>query len=66
MRSEELVSELGAIIRRCELRINSSPRWAAILEQEFEAQSTERALTALEDAIATLVMLHIQIRKRSV
>lgn len=65
MRSEVLVNELAGIVRRMEQRINRSPKYAALLEQDSTDQSLQVVLEGIEDAIAGLVMLHIQLRRDS-
>lgn len=65
MRSDLLVSELGSIIRRLEHRIKTTPRYAAVLEDvDTQDEALQVALDGIEDAIAGLVMLHIQLRQR--
>lgn len=63
MRSDLLVIELGSLIRRLERRIQSHPRYAAVLEVDTTDEAVQHALEGIEDAIAGLVMLHIQLRR---
>lgn len=65
MRSEALVGELAGIIRRCERRILESPEWVTRLSDDSQDATLARALNDIEDAIASLVMLHIQLRDKS-
>lgn len=63
MRSDLLVSELGSLIRRLENRIRTNPRYAAVLEEDRAEDALQHTLDGIEDAIAGLVMLHIQLRR---
>lgn len=58
MLSEDLIAELGALIRRLERRIR--------LENVYTDRTPEDvALQGIEDAIIGLVLLHIQMRKQN-
>lgn len=61
MRSELLIGELAGIIRRLEGRILTEPTYARLLEDEDQAVA--HVLKGIEDAIAGLVVLHINIRR---
>lgn len=63
MRSEELRPELAGLIARLEHRILADPRYAQVLGRDTADNSTSFTLQGIEDAIAGLVMLHIQMRR---
>lgn len=64
MRSADLVNELAGIIRRSQRRILESPEWVTRLSDDSQEATLARALNDIEDAIASLVMLHILLRDR--
>lgn len=64
MRSADLVNELAGIIRRSQRRILESPEWVTRLSDDSQEATLVRALNDIEDAIASLVMLHILLRDR--
>lgn len=64
MRTEELLPELAGIIRRLEHRIQRDPKYASLLEVDTEDEAESFALDAIEDAIAGLIVLHIQLRRQ--
>ena len=61
MRTEELVPELASLVNRLEFRIKTNPRYARLLAVENETK--EFTIEAIEDAIAGLVILQMQLRK---
>lgn len=63
MRSEELRPELAGIIARLEHRILTDPRYVQVLGRDEPNNSRDFILSGIEDAIAGLVMLHIQVRR---
>lgn len=63
MRSEELTGELGSLIRRMEQRIRTHPMYSDLLAQGELDADLFHVLTALEDAIVGLVLLHIRTRQ---
>lgn len=63
MRSEELSGELGSLIRRMEQRIRTNPMYADLLQQGGSDAEMYHVLSALEDAIVGLVLLHIRTRQ---
>lgn len=63
MRSEELRPELAGIIARLEHRIMADPKYATVLQRDAVDNTKAFTLAGIEDAIAGLVMLHIQIRR---
>lgn len=64
MRSEILTTELASIIRRLQHRIESTPRYAALLDVDTQDEALAHVLEGIEDAIAGLVVLHIKTRER--
>ena len=63
MRSEELSGELGSLIRRMEGRIRNHPTYADLLASGTDDAELFHVLSALEDAIVGLVLLHIKMRQ---
>lgn len=63
MRSEVLVAELAGLIRRLERRIQTNPKYAAVLDVDTTDEALQHVLEGVEDAICGLVMLHIQLRR---
>ena len=63
MRSEELSGELGSLIRRMEQRIRTNPMYADLLQQGDNDAELYHVLSALEDAIVGLILLHIRTRQ---
>lgn len=63
MRSELLIGELAGIIRRLEINIRSNPRYASLLDVDTQDEALAHVLEGIEDAIAGLVVLHIQLRR---
>jgi hypothetical protein len=63
VRSEELGPELAGIISRMQHRILVDPRYAQVLGRDEPSVSRDFILSGIEDAIAGLIMLHIQVRR---
>ncbi len=55
--------ELTGIILRAHHHIDRDSRYAELLAQDSTDNSLEFALNAIEDAIAGLALLHIQLRR---
>lgn len=65
MRSEEVQGEVAGIIGRLGTRLQRDPEFARALVRDTEENSVSVALDGIEEAILGLVMLHIQVRRRS-
>lgn len=63
MRSEVLSGELAGLIRRLQNRIEGEQQYAHLLSTDSKDQSLQHVLRGIEDAIAGLVVLHIQLRR---
>lgn len=63
MRTELLIQELAGVIRRLEGRITRDPKYARLFEVDTTDEALQHTLEGIEDAVAGLVMLHIQLRR---
>lgn len=63
MRSELFTQELAGVIRRLESRITRDPKYARLFDVDTPDEALQHTLDGIEDAIAGLVMLHIQLRR---